>query len=640
MISFIKKIKNYLILAVLVLIAGGVGVYAWVINGQNAPQYQPFEVKKVQLSQSVTATGYLQPATSVDLAFHTSGEVDKVLVDVGQRVKTGDVLASLVNSSQKATLAQNKGILAQAQANLNLKLASAPDQDIAVAKAAVKSAAASEQKSEVSYQNAITDLNNTQKTVAADTQTAQIDLQTAQLNLQKVMVNSATATQQSASSLTNANQSLKTAMGDLLVASKGLLQNVDKIFGLQGLPLSTVSQPNISTAGNQYFDAQNFYTQNLQTYQQLQSQFDALSANPSNDDLMALSSGISDFIHVMNDGVLALSTILDRTYTTASFSYSDLVTLRTQITTAGGSFDAAAAVYDAAKQAMDSAVIAQSGTGSSSPLDIQSAQLQVTQQQQNLDKVTVNGQTEISAKQMAVQSAQADMKIAQSSVDQANAQLDKLLASPRAVDVAPYQAQVKQAKAQVDKAQSDYDDTMVTAPFDGIITSKNINPGDQFLAAGGLPGSPALQIIDDSQFHIDVNVPETQIARISNDSKVSVTFDALGTDTVFDGKILLIEPASTQVQDVIYYIVKVALTKNDPRLKSGMSANVTIGSENVSNVLAIPEKAITLDPNNNKTVMTGPDKSVTIQTGAKGNDGMIEVVSGLNEGDTIFVPVN
>jgi multidrug efflux pump subunit AcrA (membrane-fusion protein) len=71
-----------------------------------------------------------------------------------------------------------------------------------------------------------------------------------------------------------------------------------------------------------------------------------------------------------------------------------------------------------------------------------------------------------------------------------------------------------------------------------------------------------------------------------------------------------------------------------------MSANVTIGSENVSNVLAIPEKAITLDPNNNKTVMTGPDKSVTIQTGAKGNDGMIEVVSGLNEGDTIFVPVN
>ncbi len=637
LLKFLNDAKGYIIAAVIILAAGGAYVY---FSNQDGKNYETFTVQSVDLGQSIEATGFLQPTTSVDLAFHTSGEVGKVNVDVGDRVKKGDTLASLTNDSQKAALAQTKGILSEAQAALNLELAQATDQDIAIARADVQQAVASKEKTQVDYNNSLTDLDNTKKTVAQDIKTAELNLDDAKLNLQKVEINSSTATQQSDTSVTNAALAVKTALDQLLVAAKGLLQSFDKIFGFEGPSIFNTANSITIVGSAEYISAQNLYSQDLQSYKDLQATFDAFPSTPSADDLLKVAVDVTGFIKTTNDCILAVTVVLDKLSTNSQFQYSDLTQLRTEITASGGTFNAAAASYNTAKKTLDDATINQSGTGSTSPLDVESARLAVTQAQQNLTKVQVNGDTQISTKETASKALTAELQVAQAEVDRSNAALEKTLASPRSVDVAPYRARVQQAQAQVDKAQSDLDNTLIKAPFDGIMTAKNIDPGEQFLIASGVANQPALSIIDDSQFHIDVNIPETQIIKISTDSKVTVTFDALDTEETFDGKILSIEPASTTVQDIIYYKAKVALVKADKRLKAGMTANVTIASDSPNKVLAIPERAIVLDDNNNKTVLTSPGQSVQIRTGVRGENGMIEVVSGLKEGDTILVPLN
>ncbi len=639
MLAFLKDKKTYFIVGILVVaIGGGVAAYGY-FNNQNAKKFQSFNVEPVQLGETVEATGFLQPATSVNLAFHTSGEVSKVFVDVGQRVKTGDLLASLSNDSQKATLAQSKGVLAEDQAALNLELANATNQDIAIARSGVDGATADKNKAQVDYNNALIDLDNTRKTVDQDSQTAELSLQNAKLNLQKVLSTGSSSTQQSGSTVDNAVVADKTAINQFLVSTKNLLQNTDKVFGIQGPSIFTVQEKSLaSTTISSYSTTLDEYTKNFRDYNDLNTKFNALSANPSSADLISLDNDITELSNNLNSGTLDVTLLLNKAI--SEFNDSNITSLRDDITAEATAVNSSSAAYESAKTNLDNAGINNGNTLNTTPLDVQSAQLAVNQQTQNVAKVQVNGETEISSKETAVKSLQAEITIADSEVTKANAELDKVLASPRAVDVAPYRARLQQAQAGVAQAQSAYDDTLITAPFDGIITAKNIDLGDQFLVASGISNSPALGIIDDSQFHIDVNIPETEVTKISTDSKTSVTFDALGTDQTFDAKILSIEPASTTVQDIIYYKAKIALVKNDPSLKAGMTANVSIEANSSTPVLAIPEKAITTDENNQKTVMISADKTLIVMTGVRGDNGMIEIVSGLKEGDRILVPTN
>lgn len=637
MMDFFKNNKSILLVSALVL--GGIAIAFGIQNGKNGVKYEQYTVRASALGQTIEATGFLEPSTSVDLSFHKSGEVKEVFVDVGERVRKGAVLASLVNSGEKASLSQNKAFLAEAQASLNLELANATDQDIAISRSEVSQAVASRNKAKVDYDNALVDLQNTKKMVEQDLKTAQLDLENAQLNLKKVLSTSTTLTTQSDSSVANNTVALKTALGQLLVAAKALLQNIDKIFGVEGESILTSFESLNGRNMSGFNDAKLSYLNYLADYKNLKATYDALTLSPLPSDLQGLSDEVSTLIKSINQGTLEVTDVLDKTITGSDFLYKDLSALRNDITGSGSTFNAAANAYNTAKKVFDDSIISQSGASETSPLDVQTAQLVVDQKLQNLEKVKVLGDTQISAKETSVQAMSALLAVADSEVAKSNAHLEKILADPRNVDVAPYRARVQQAQAGVERAQSDVNDTLILAPFDGIITAKNIEPGEQFVS-GGTVSKPALGIIDDSQFHIDVNIPETQVTKISTESIVTVTFDALGPNAAFEGKILSIDPASNNVQGIIYYKATVALVKGDERLKAGMTANVKINSQLSVTVLAIPEKAIVSDGGSQKTVMTAPDLTRVVQTGSRGDSGMVEVVSGLKEGDTVLIPLN
>jgi len=102
--------------------------------------------------------------------------------------------------------------------------------------------------------------------------------------------------------------------------------------------------------------------------------------------------------------------------------------------------------------------------------------------------------------------------------------------------------------------------------------------------------------------------------------------------------VVKIDPAETIIEGVATYKTTLQFEKSDGRIKSGMTANIDISTDKRENVLVIPQRAV-VSEGAGKFVMvdngtSNPEKR-KIETGLRGIDGNIEVISGLSEGEKI-----
>src|SRR5580658_5319973 len=112
-----------ILIVVVVLIAGGLWHFAR--NRDDGPQYQTVAVERGDLTQTVTATGTLNPVTNVLVGCQISGTINKIYVDYNSIVKSGELIAELDPSTYQAQLDQAEANLASAKANLELQQAEA-----------------------------------------------------------------------------------------------------------------------------------------------------------------------------------------------------------------------------------------------------------------------------------------------------------------------------------------------------------------------------------------------------------------------------------------------------------------------------------------------------------------------------------
>jgi RND family efflux transporter MFP subunit len=196
---------------------------------------------------------------------------------------------------------------------------------------------------------------------------------------------------------------------------------------------------------------------------------------------------------------------------------------------------------------------------------------------------------------------------------------------------------IEKSQAAVDEVSRQLQYADITAPIDGTVAEKNVSVGEIAQA-----GSPAVTIIRGNDMRIEANVPEVDIAGVAVGQKVSVKFDAYPENQRFDAVITDIDPAPITVQNVGYYVVKMDVENPDPGFKYGMNCTIYDQTNQKDNVLIIPEGLIeTSDDKKFADVLVDEQKKTVekreIQTGLEGDDGMIEVVSGLREGDQIAV---
>jgi HlyD family secretion protein len=197
-------------------------------------------------------------------------------------------------------------------------------------------------------------------------------------------------------------------------------------------------------------------------------------------------------------------------------------------------------------------------------------------------------------------------------------------------------ARLKQAKEGVVSVWSQIRDTYMYSPIDGVILKRNVDPFETTVANSP---TPVFTVGDPHDLVIETNVPESDIAKIKIDQTASITFDALPADEIFDAKVTEIDPASTEIQDVVYYRIKLKLDKINENLKSGMTANIDIHTAEADNVLMIPIRAVQTEGKEQVVQILNADGKTTakikVQTGLQGDEGMVEIKSGLTEGQKV-----
>lgn len=253
------------------------------------------------------------------------------------------------------------------------------------------------------------------------------------------------------------------------------------------------------------------------------------------------------------------------------------------------------------------------------------------------DKTSLDTQkTNISTATSNITTSQQSIATYKIALQKSESQLNLVKAPPTQAEIDAAKAQIVSAQGQVDAANATINNLTIKTPADGTITRVGIRVGEQ---ATSMSEVIDLQNVED--LYAEAYVSEANIASLKISQSVDYTFDALGPDSHFSGKILAIDPASTVISGVVNYKVKGSI-ENAPEIKPGMTANMTVMVAEKKNALAVPSTAV-INKNNKKYVRILDDikektyHEVQVQTGLQADGGVVEIVAGLIEGEQIII---
>jgi HlyD family secretion protein len=242
----------------------------------------------------------------------------------------------------------------------------------------------------------------------------------------------------------------------------------------------------------------------------------------------------------------------------------------------------------------------------------------------------------IASARAGVLAAEGNVLAAEANVARAEAAYARLREGMSADEIAILEAQVASAQTNLALAQLRLDQSTIVAPSNGRIANILIKAGEQ-----AAPGAPALVLVNESAFRLEVNVDEIDIDQISVGQQVGVTLDALPDRTV-TGVVADIAPTPVSTAGVVTYQVTVNLEETTGvELRSGMSANASIVVDEIDDVLIVPNWAVRLDRETGDAYVNvlgadGRINEVTVTTGLR-NEQFSEVLTGLSSGDLVVV---
>ena len=154
--------------------------------------------------------------------------------------------------------------------------------------------------------------------------------------------------------------------------------------------------------------------------------------------------------------------------------------------------------------------------------------------------------------------------------------------------------QVASAKENVQKAQTNLGYATITSPIDGTVISKSVEEGQTVAASFNTP--ELFTIAKDlTNMQVIANVDEADIGGVKVGDRVNFTVDAY-PDDVFQGTVKQVRLEATTTNNVVTYEVVISAPNADLKLKPGLTANVTIYTQERSGILAVPNKALRFTP--------------------------------------------
>jgi membrane fusion protein, macrolide-specific efflux system len=203
-------------------------------------------------------------------------------------------------------------------------------------------------------------------------------------------------------------------------------------------------------------------------------------------------------------------------------------------------------------------------------------------------------------------------------------------------------AQRDAQRERIKKAESDVNEILVSikeavlySPIAGMVIRKNFEAGENVTA-----NATVITLATDGDFEIKADIPESDIADVALGQKASVSLDALPTDEKLEAQVIEIEPAATLIQDVVYYKSKLKLSSQDARLKIGMSVDADVNIFEKNDVIMVPLRSVKNENGQDYVeILKGENiiEKVNVKMGLRGDDGMVEIASGLSGGEEIVI---
>ena len=184
---------------------------------------------------------------------------------------------------------------------------------------------------------------------------------------------------------------------------------------------------------------------------------------------------------------------------------------------------------------------------------------------------------EVISQQISALQSQLDLQKENESLWQQD--LERIQSGPDPVEVEKLELQLSMAEKQLENQY-------IKAPFNGTLLSLNQDTGDQVS-----PGSVAAQVADMSELFVEVPISEVDIPAIQIGQRVTLLFDAYFEEE-FSGVVYDISESGERSTGVVNYTVTVRMEDQSARIKPGMTAAVSILTEEKPNTLVIPAESI------------------------------------------------
>ncbi|OGZ35433.1 MAG: hypothetical protein A3I88_03725 [Candidatus Portnoybacteria bacterium RIFCSPLOWO2_12_FULL_39_9] len=572
--------KTIVIFSILAIIGGVIlGAYGY-FGGNKFPDYDFITAEKKDLIQEVSVTGRVKPAQVVELAFEKGGKIAAVFAAMGDKAGEGDILVSI----------DNKEILAQ------LKQAEAGVEN---AKAAL----------EQSFANL-----EIQKEKLAELERG---ARTEEIEALKTKVG-------------NAENSLKDAQANLENVKNKAEADLNDNYN----SALTTSQKSVSAAKNSLLTLSDIQSNYFTGYDEDSVRLAEAKAAAVETLLGASNAGRwkTEFISVLNGG--AFGTVQDA-FNNPTYENIDRVIQET------------IAALQKTKSALDS-VSVKTALSSAEKTNLSTEQSNInaeitalfskkeaieTQKALNSNNITLS-QISLTNAQNTFKNTRDDLRIKEAGAAPEQIAGQKAQIRQAQAGISSQKAQVKQAEANVLNIQAQIAKTVIRAPFNGLITKQEAKVGE-IVPANAL----VVSLISEKKFEIEANAPEADVAKIKINDEAKITLDAFGNEVIFKAKIVSIEPAETIIDGVAAYKTTLQFIEEDKRIKSGMTANIDILTDQRENIIAVPQRAV-ISKNGEQIVRLLANekiREVKVKTGLAGSNGNIEIIEGVKEGDKVII---
>ena len=604
------KKRNIIIIAILLLAVGAYAAYSFTKKPE--PKYTTVKVARGEVLQTVSATGTVEAETKLDLRFMNSGKIKEINVKIGDNIEEGEVLARLDASQLELQLTKAKAGLNATTANLNKLLEGATYEDIRVSQTAVENAQIVVHSAQINLIDTKTGAEKDIANAIASVANAQVILDSANQSLANTEISNENNLDQDYDDAWNTiNSSLLTAYNSL-DTNQTVLDDDDAqdTLGVTYSQYLNNSSQSKAVADNSYNNTKDYISS-------ISADMDQENIDQA---LVELKSALEDIRNTLND----TSNILGATITSSKLSQAELDALKLSISTARTNVNTAITNITTAWQNISTQKVTNQTNFDSAQASVNSATSSLNLAEQSLSAIQAAADTKINSAENAVKSAEGSLK-------QAEDQLALKKTGPRSADVLLYRAQVQEAQASIELIQDQIGDSILVAPQDGVVTEINGEIGE-------ITSSSAifLSVIATNNFEIKSNISEVDIAKVKISDEVEITFDAFGTDKIFKGKIMEIDPAQTEISGVIYYRITATFIGNSEVVKPGMTANLDIMTAKKDNALMIPFQALKEKDGQKyaQVLENNITRDVFVEVGLRG-DVNLEITNGLTEGQEV-----